>query len=436
MTSRPQTIPTRDAKRRERPPVPAGYWIIWFTVVIDLVGFGVALPVLGPYARDRFGASGTQVGLLISAYSLAQFLFSPILGRLSDRIGRKPVIIFSLVGTAIGSLVTGLAGALWVLFAARFFDGASGASGSVAQAAVADLAPADRRAALLGMLGAAFGIGFTLGPAIGGLASWLGGPRWPFYVAAGISGLNAIAAVVRLPETRPGSVPSSVGSAGSTDPHSSHPHSPHRHSPHAAADDGARSWRENGLPLLIGVSFASVFAFSAFEGTFSIFGKARVGFTQSTAGLAFVLIGLMVSVVQGGVVGRVVRTRGELPVLRTGMTLVAAGLLVMAAVRSWWLLVPALGLLCVGQGLASPTMSSVSVGRIAADRRGSVLGVQQSANALARVAGPAVGGLLFDHVNPSSPYIGGGVILFACVLTLNWVARVGHPGAAPTPSLS
>lgn len=391
---------------KNRAPMPAGYWVIWLTVVIDLIGFGVALPVLGPYARDHFRASGTQVGLLISAYSFAQFVFSPILGRVSDRIGRKPVIVFSLIGTAVGALVTGLAGSLWLLFAARFFDGASGASGSVAQAAVADIAPPERRVALLGMIGAAFGIGFTIGPAIGGLASWLGGPRTPFYVAAAISGANAIAALVRLPETR---------------------HSAAGHAASGPVGPGARTWREGGLPVLIAVAFASAFAFSAFEGTFSIFGKARVGFTQSTAGFAFVLIGLMVSAVQGGLVARVVRARGELPVLRIGLGLVAAGLAVMAAVHSWWLLVPALALLCAGQGLASPTMSAVSVSRIAPDRRGAVLGVQQSANALARVVGPAVGGFLFDRVSPSAPYVGGAVIVALGAVGLGAARRFPVP---------
>lgn len=391
--------------------------MIWFTVVIDLIGFGVALPVLGPYATKHFSASGTQVGLLISAYSFAQFLFSPVLGRISDRVGRKPVIVFSLIGTAVGSLVTGLAGSLWLLFAARFFDGASGASGSVAQAAVADIAPPERRVALLGMVGAAFGIGFTIGPAIAGVAAWLGGPRTPFFVAAAISGANAIAAIIRLPETRPPNGAPSVRGHG-VDGAAINPVGP-----------GARTWRDGGLPVLIGVGFVSMLAFSAFEGTFSIFGADRIGFTESGAAGAFVLIGLLISAVQGGLVGRVVKARGELPVLRGGTALIAGGLAVMAAVRSWWLLVPALVLLCLGQGVASPTMSSVAVSRIAPDRRGAVLGVQQSANALARVLGPALGGWLFDRINPSAPYVGGAILVALCAVALGAARRVPSPFA-------
>ncbi|MEY2444555.1 MAG: transporter, family, tetracycline resistance protein, partial [Ilumatobacteraceae bacterium] len=179
--------------------MPKGYWTIWTTVALDLVGFGIIVPILGRYA-ERFGASGLTVGFLFASFSLAQLVCAPLLGRLSDRIGRKPVIVISLFGTAIGSFVTGAAGVLWLLFAGRIIDGASGGSLSVAQAAVADLAPEAERPRLIGLLGAAFGVGFVLGPAIGGLAA-LGGPHVPFYVAGVLATVNAIAAIIRLPET-------------------------------------------------------------------------------------------------------------------------------------------------------------------------------------------------------------------------------------------
>ena len=153
--------------------MPKGYWTIWTTVALDLIGFGIVVPILPRYA-ERFGASGLTVGFLFASFSLAQFVMAPVLGRLSDRIGRKPVIVISLLGTAVGSFVTGAAGALWVLFLGRVIDGGSGASLAVAQAAVADIAPPPDRPRLMGMLGAAFGIGFVVGPAFGGLAA-LGG---------------------------------------------------------------------------------------------------------------------------------------------------------------------------------------------------------------------------------------------------------------------
>ena len=179
------------ARSRQSTPLPRGFGAIWTTVALDLVGFGIVVPILGRYA-ERFGASGLQVGLLFASFSLSQFVFAPLLGRLSDRIGRKPVILISLVGTAVGSFVTGLAGSLWVLFLGRILDGASGASVAVVQGAVSDIAPPSERPRLLGLLGAAIGVGFVIGPALGGLAS-LGGVHVPFFVAGTVALINAFA---------------------------------------------------------------------------------------------------------------------------------------------------------------------------------------------------------------------------------------------------
>ncbi|MFN0091234.1 MAG: MFS transporter, partial [Acidimicrobiales bacterium] len=192
-------------------PLPAGYGVIWSAVALDLVGFGIVLPILPLYA-ERFGASPSVIGLVLAAYSVGQLVGAPILGRLSDRYGRKPVLLLALAGSSLGHLVTGLAGSVWVVLAARAVDGLSGGSVSVAQAAVADLAPPAARARLFGLLGVAFAVGFVVGPALGSLAA-LGGPRLPFFLAAGLSGLNALTGLRRLPETRPaGAAP--AGSAG------------------------------------------------------------------------------------------------------------------------------------------------------------------------------------------------------------------------------
>src|SRR5947208_10117622 len=188
------------AKRERRPP-PPGVGVIWATVALALIGCGILFPVWARYTRDA-GASPAVAGLGVASFSVAQLIFSPITGWLSDRVGRKPVIILSLAGTAVGSLLTGLAGSLWLLFLGRIIDGASGASVSVAQAAVTDVAPPEQRARLLGLLGAAFGAGFALGPAIGGLAA-LVDHRLPFFVAAAIAAVNALVATRRLPETHP-----------------------------------------------------------------------------------------------------------------------------------------------------------------------------------------------------------------------------------------
>ena len=304
------------AERPERTPFPKGYWTIWSTVALDLIGFGIVVPILGVYA-ERFGASGYAVGWLFATFSLAQFMFAPLLGRLSDRIGRKPVIIISLIGTAIGSFVTGAAGALWVLFLGRFIDGASGASLSVAQAAVADMAEPAQRPRLVGMLGAAFGVGFVIGPAIGGLAA-LGGPHVPFYVAGVLASINAVAAIIRLPETKRTFTRVKRGFSVPT---------------------------QQGLRRLAILGFLTTFAFVAFEATFSLFGSARFDLTEGSTAVVFLGIGLVLVAVQAGGFARLAERVGVPRLYVDRPRVVAVGLVVVGSRRAgrcsssgccWW----------------------------------------------------------------------------------------------------
>lgn len=362
--------------------MPPGFWTIWTTVALDLVGFGIVAPILGRYA-ERFGANGFQVGMLFASFSLAQMVFAPILGRLSDRIGRKPVIIVSLVGTAIGSVITGAAGALWVLYLGRILDGASGASVSVAQGAITDLAPPEQRARLLGMLGAAFGVGFVLGPALGGLAA-LGGPHIPFFIAGAIAGVNAIAAFVRLPETRP------VGVFVAQEP---------KAMPH---DLGPRS------PVLVRFAiamFVSTIGFSGFESTFSLFGAERFNFTEGSAAVVFLCVGIVLVATQGALIGPLTSRWGSSRLLNGGFVLVAGGLMMLAFSTVWPTMLIAIALLAFGQGIASPSITALVAEASPPDRRGEALGYQQSAGAIARVVGPVVAGVLFDHVGVGAPYV-------------------------------
>lgn len=415
MTSRPSsTLPDVMRSRRdrgERRPLPPGFGTIWTTVAVDLVGFGVVLPLLPLYA-SRFHASPATVGAMFASFSVAQLVFAPIWGRVSDRIGRKPVLILSLVGTAVGTLLTGLAGSLALLFVGRIVDGASGASVSVAHAAVADVAPPRERARLFGLLGAAFGVGFVVGPALGGVAA-LVDERLPFFVAAAIAGVNALVAIRRLPETnrRRADV-----------------HTPLAWTPQTGLEDEVvvledqqdqQAPKEDvptprSIPRLLVVAFVSLVAFSAFEVTFPLFGHIRLGFElSSTAGL-FAAIGLLLAAVQSSLVRPAVERLGETGTLRLGLLTNAVGLLVLAAVHSWWLLVPALVALVVGQGLAMPAMTAAFAGSASANRTGGVLGVQQSANGLARVVGPLLGGLLFEHVGIAAPYVAGAAFMAIC----------------------
>jgi multidrug resistance protein len=365
--------------------LPQGFGTIWLTVALDLVGFGIVVPILGRYA-ERFGASGLEVGLLFASFSLAQLVFAPILGRLSDRIGRKPVIMISLLGTAIGSFVTGAAGALWVLFLGRILDGASGASVAVAQGAVTDLAPPSERPRLLGLLGAAFGVGFVVGPALGGLAS-LGGEHIPFFVAGTVALMNAIVAWKRLPETRPAHVREAAREAAKND-----------------VEAKVRLW---GLAI---AGFTAIVAFSGFEATFSLLAGDRFRLTEGGVAAIFVGIGIVLVGVQGGLIRPINAKLGTQRSLQVGLVLNSAGLFVLSAAKNWPLLLVALALLTVGQGLVTPNLSSLVSGRVPDHRRGEALGFQQGVNAIGQVAGPALAGVLYDHISIGSPYLVGGAL--------------------------
>lgn len=373
--------------------MPKGFWPIWTTVALDLVGFGIVAPILGRYAKD-YGAGGFEVGLMFASFSVAQMIFSPILGRISDRIGRKPVIIISLVGTAIGSLITGIGGAMWVLFVGRIIDGASGASVSVAQGAITDIAPPERRAQLLGMLGAAFGVGFVVGPALGGLAA-LGGTHIPFFVAAAIASCNAVAAWIRLPETKTTQAPV-VSQEKIAVPRS---------------------------PILVRFAVVTVLAtigFSGFEATFSLFGGERFDLTVGSSAMVFLFVGVVLTVVQGALIGPLTARLGSRAMIRAGLPLVAVGLFVLAITPAmqWVLLFTSMVLISVGQGIVSPSTTALVAEAAPPDRRGEALGYQQSAGAFARIAGPVIAGALFDSAGIGSPYLLGGVLFLAAIVAV------------------
>ena len=391
--------------KRERTSLPKGYWTIWSTVALDLIGFGIVVPILGRYA-ERFGASGLTVGLLFASFSLAQFVCSPLLGRLSDRIGRKPVIVISLIGTAIGSFVTGAANVLWLLFLGRVIDGASGASLAVAQAAVGDMAEPKDRPHLMGLLGAAFGIGFVVGPALGGLAA-LGGPHVPFYVAGVLALINAVAAIIRLPETK---------AAGG-------PAQPIRR--------GRRHAATPALRQLAIVGFVTTVAFTAFEATFSLLGDRRFGLTEKGTAFVFVGVGLVLVAVQGGAYGKLVKKFGIHTLYVGGLVLLVLGLAAVSVATVWPVLIAALFLLALGQGCASPSITSLVSEHAPPHRRGEAMGFQQSAGAIGRIVGPPVAGWMFDTTGIWSPYVAAAALCAAAVVLLV-VWGLQRPAIAPS----
>lgn len=384
--------------------------IVFTTVVVDLIGFGVILPLLPLYA-ERFGASPVAIGMLAATYSLAQFVFAPALGRASDRIGRRPVILLALAGTATASLVMGLADALWVLFVARAVDGVSGASYAVGQAYVADVTEGEERARGMGMIGAAFGIGLVIGPGIGALCA-LASPRLPFFVASAIAATNLLVAWRRLPESRAGRAPARRSSR---------------------RELLVRALADRGIAPYVWISFVGTFAFVGMESTFALFGARRLDYGLVQTGLVFAYIGVLSSVVQGGLVRPLVARFGEATVMRAGLVITAIGLLAIVPVHHTWQLLVASIPLALGSGLVFPSLTSVVSRRTGEHEQGGVLGVLASTGGLARVAGPPTATALFQHVSLAAPYVVGGVLFLACLALAAGRSPVPSPGRAATP---
>ena len=361
-----------------------------------------------PLYAERFGASPTQIGLLTASYAFMQFVFAPVWGRLSDRIGRRPVILASLVGTAVASLIFGLAGALWLLFLARILDGISGASYAAAQAYVADVTTPEERAHGMGMIGAAFGLGFVVGPALGALFAAID-PRLPFFIAAGLAAANFALAWRRLPESRrPDAAPTTYSRLALL----------------------RASLASRSLAPLVWLSFVGTFGFVAMEATFALLGEHRFDFGLAQIGLVFTYIGVVAAIVQGGLVRPLVRRFGEWPVLRVGIVMTAVALALLAVTENVWALFPVLLLLATGSGLVFPTVTSLVSQRAPAGDQGGVLGLMASTGGLARMTSPIVATLLFEHVSEAAPYILG-AIMFALCAFLAVGGRDPMPGPVP-----
>lgn len=358
--------------------------VLFLTVFIDLLGFGIVLPLL-PYYAESFGAGPLAVTLLSSCYSMMQFLFAPVWGRLSDRVGRRPVLILSLAGSSLSYLLFGLTGSLPMLFATRILAGICAANISTAQAYIADVTTPETRAKGMGMIGAAFGLGFIFGPAIGGTLSRYG-YSVPAFFAAGLSFFALTLALFRLPESlRPG-----VVARGRM-------FEPRRL---------RTALRYPGMGLLLVIFFCSVFAFANLEATFALFVEkaSRFGYTARETGYLFAYMGVLMSLMQGGLIGRLARRFGERRLVVAGTLMLAAGMGVVPLAPGLGGLLGALALLAFGVGMNTPSLSSLISRSAGADEQGSVLGVSQSVSSLARILGPAWGGFVFERFGPASPY--------------------------------
>jgi MFS transporter, DHA1 family, tetracycline resistance protein len=388
---------------------------LFLTVFLDLLGFGLVVPFLPGVARD-LGASSLVATLIGAAFSAMQFLFIPLWGRLSDRVGRRPVLLWSIAATAIGMVVLGFARTLTMLFAARLFTGMATANISVAQAYIADVTTPERRARGMGLIGVAFGLGFIFGPFIGGelgrFAVFGRSGALAAFVAAGLSAVNFVMALFFLPESRP------PVSAGAERPG---PPAPSRRVAPLDPEALRLARRTPGVALALAVGFSVTFWFSGMEQTFRLFTEDAFGMSVAATGRLFGVVGIVTAIVQGALIHRLTLRFGEVSLVRAGAGVLGAGLGLIACS-------PGLGplgrpamvvgscTLALGYGLVTPSLSSYASRQAGREVQGAVLGVLQSGSALARALGPAMGGLLYQFLGMRAPYGVGALGMFAAAL--------------------
>ncbi|MBI1860773.1 MAG: MFS transporter [Deltaproteobacteria bacterium] len=350
--------------------------IVFLTVFLDLVGFGIIIPIQ-PFFAESLGATPAIVTLLGASYSLMQFLFSPFWGRLSDRMGRRPIMLSANIGTA--------------------------------QAIIADSTTAEKRAKGMGLIGAAFGLGFIFGPAIGGLLSQIS-IATPMYFAAGLAFLNFVLAMFFLPET----LDKKNARAAASTSHASFSWKALRHAA-----------RHANVPMLLTLYFIYSAAFSLMEASFGLF--VQYAFTEGASdtakaaarltATALILVGVTATIVQGGLIGRLVKTFGEWKLARFGLLMITIAMVSIPLVGSthhFGLFAALMPLMALGTGTLNPSLSSLLSRSVFVDEQGGTLGLAQGLAALGRVGGPAVAGLLFES-HPSGPFYASGVLLVCCL---------------------
>lgn len=400
---------------------------LFLTILLDLLGFGMVVPFLPRLARE-LGASDVTASWIAASYSLMQLVFVPLWGRLSDRVGRKPVLLWSIAATSVFMASLGLASSVWMLLGARILAGIATSNIAVAQAYIADVTGPEDRAKGMGLLGAAFGIGFVLGPLFGGLLSelgWLGRPSsGPAFVASALSLVNLVWAVFVLKESLPAELrgKSKLRRASVLAPRA-----------FAAALRGASIERPFLVNLLLVASFAGL------EYSFTLFAKDAFGMSIRQVGNVFFVIGIVGAVVQGGLIRRISRVVRERSLVVVGAFLLSLGFALLTGTPSWGVgaFYGVAIVTSLGHSFATPALSAYVSRCAPPEAQGTVLGLFQSAGSLGRVVGPLVAGGLYGHVSHVAPYVSSSAgMLFAGLLALSLPAdpRPREPDAlAPSP---
>ncbi len=381
---------------------------IFLIVFIDLLGFGLILPLL-PYYAETFGASDTVVGLLVASYAAAQLIGAPILGRFSDRFGRRPILLLSLAGTLLGFLLLGFANALWILFAARILDGLTGGNISVAQAYISDVTDAKSRAKGLGMIGAAFGLGFIIGPASGGLLSqW--GYALPAFVAAGLVTVNLLMVALWLPESLP---PEKRETAANK---------------HPAVTFSAlleALQRPFSGPLLITRFFFGL-AFSTFQTIFALYALRRFNLDATQTGFILTYVGVLAAIVQGVLVGRLSERFRDDVLIFVSVGIMALSLLGWALAPSVIVLLIILAPTAFAGGVLNTVLSSALTKAVEPQEIGGILGLSASIESSTRVIAPTLGGILLGRLGAWAPGAFGAILLVGLFFYV-WNKIFNHP---------
>jgi len=354
--------------------------IIFLTVFIDLIGFGIVLPLLPRYI-ERFGGKGAIIGLVIGSFSLMQFIFSPIWGRLSDRIGRRPVLLISNAGSAIAYALFALAATmdgtkgLLLVLASRVFAGICGANISVASAYIADISPPEKRSRSMALIGLAFGLGFIFGPAIGAFGAKAYGLPGPGWIAAGLCGFNFVLSIFILKESlQPGAAQSD---------------------PRPRLEQWIHTFKHPKLRGLIGLYFLATFCFTSFEATLPLLLAKAYNYDETRLGFIFSYCGVVAAFTQGGLIGFLVKKFGDARLISISLIVVGVSLALMPLVGNIVALMVLLGVFSAASNInRTPTMGQISVNAPPGEQ-GATLGIAQSAGTLARVFGPTYATALY-----------------------------------------
>jgi MFS family permease len=400
---------------------------VFLVVLIDLMGFGLVLPLLPFFARE-FAASPVTVGFLFSSYSICQLICSPLWGAWSDRVGRRPVMLISTLGSTLSYVLFAFSGSLGMLFASRILAGVMGGNISAAQAYITDVTPPEERTRGMGLIGAAFGIGFVIGPALATLlihpsvrailetavasaapafAGWLAGHAFalPGLTGAMLSALSFLLVVAKLPESRT----ASSGGAAGTD---------------RAGVFTARFWRNvagaglsnpRSYRRLLGCTFVLAFAHASMYSSFPLYCGRILGMSPQQVGMQYVVTGLIAVIIQGGMIRHLVKRFGERPLFLWGSVIMAGGFLLLPLANSIWFLTFFLSLTALGNGMNGPTLNSLVSQEAGVERVGATMGTAQGMSGLGRVIGPAWGGALYGLHAPL-PFIVTGFVLGYAIL--------------------